>query len=67
MTAITVGFARRHREGLLYLAAVIGYVLFGAFVQKFVFNWIVGPVWALFFVYWIPSRLKKRRQQGSVS
>ena len=60
MTA-TVGFARRHAEGLVYIGAVIGYVLFGAFVQKLVFNWIAGPVWALLFVYWIPSRLRRRR------
>jgi len=61
-----VNFLSRHREGLLYVAAVIGYVLFGAFVNKIVFNWIAGPAWALFFVYYVPARLRRRRNPTSV-
>jgi hypothetical protein len=55
---------RRHSEGLLYTAALISYVLFGAFVFKLAFNWIAGPAWALFFVYWLPSRLRRNRSRG---
>lgn len=57
-------FLRGHREGYLYVAALVGYVLFGAFVNKLVFNWIAGPVWALLFVYWVPMRMHRRRQIG---
>lgn len=56
-------FARAHSEGLLYLSAGVSYVGVSLF-EKSLLNWIVGPVWLVVWVEFLPriaARLRRPR------
>jgi hypothetical protein len=54
----------RRVETLLYVVAAASYVGLGMF-HKFLLNWIIGPVWLVAVVWFVPSLVEALRARGS--
>jgi hypothetical protein len=60
----------RHEQFFLYAIAAVTYITLGVFLQTFVLNWVVGPLYLLLVVWIIPEwirglRLKRRERNAS--
>ena len=53
----------RRVEAALYLAAAVSYVGLGMF-HKFLLNWIIGPVWLVAVVWFVPSLVEVVRRRS---
>ena len=59
----------RHEQFFLYGIAAVTYIVLGVFLQTFVLNWVVGPLYLLLVVWIVPDwirnlRLRRREQSG---
>lgn len=58
MTASTqtggVRTARRHEEAILYALAAVVYAALGLRYTTLVLNWIVGPLFPVFVIWFVP-------------
>lgn len=45
----------------LHVAAVLTYVPLGVVVRTALLNWIVGPMYLVLFVWWVPPLLDRLR------
>lgn len=57
-----MSFFRRHRELVLNVLAVVTYIPLGIVVRTAMLNWIIGPLYYVFFVAVVPNFLSKRRR-----
>ena len=62
--------AERRSDALLYFAAAVTYIA-ASMYEKFLLNWIIGPLWLVAFVVIVPAigrafaRLRTRRRDGA--
>ncbi len=52
------------RDELVYygVAAVV-YIILGLLVQELILNWVVGPLFIVAWMWWVPPFIEKRRGQ----
>ena len=58
----------RYEQFFLYAIAAVTYIILGVFLQTFVLNWVVGPLYLLLVVWIIPDwirNLRLRRRERS--
>jgi hypothetical protein len=60
----------RHEQFFLYAIAAVTYITLGVFLQTFVLNWVVGPLYLLLVVWIIPDwirgvRLRRHEQRAT--